>query len=72
MRSVDVTEAWQESGQDFVTVHFLASLLDYTVDERSGQVVEGNRSEPVKFEEFWTFLRPVGPNPWRLTAIQQA
>jgi predicted lipid-binding transport protein (Tim44 family) len=72
VRSVDVTEAWQESGQDFVTVHFLASLLDFTVDERSGQVVEGNRSEPVKFEEFWTFVRPVGPNPWRLTAIQQA
>jgi predicted lipid-binding transport protein (Tim44 family) len=72
VRSVDVTEAWQESGQDYVTVHFLASLLDYTVDERSGQVVEGNRSEPVKFEEFWTFVRPVGPNPWRLTAIQQA
>ena len=72
VRSVDVTEAWQESGQDFVTVHFLANLLDYTVDERSGQVVEGNRSEPVKFEEFWTFVRPVGPNPWRLTAIQQA
>jgi predicted lipid-binding transport protein (Tim44 family) len=72
VRSVDVTEAWQESGQDFVTVHFLANLLDYTVDERSGQVVEGNRSEPVKFEEFWTFVRPVGPNTWRLTAIQQA
>jgi len=72
VRSVDVTEAWQESGQDYVTVHFLASLLDYTMDERSGQVVEGNRSEPVKFEEFWTFVRPVGPNAWRLTAIQQA
>jgi predicted lipid-binding transport protein (Tim44 family) len=72
VRSVTVTEAWQESGQDYVTVHFLASLLDYTVDERSGQVVEGNRTEPVKFEEFWTFVRPVGPNAWRLSAIQQA
>jgi predicted lipid-binding transport protein (Tim44 family) len=72
VRSVTVTEAWQESGQDFVTAHFLASLLDYTVDERSGQVVEGNRTEPVKFEEFWTFVRPVGPNVWRLSAIQQA
>jgi len=71
VRSVTVTEAWQESGQDFVTAHFLASLLDYTVDERSGQVVEGNRTEPVKFEEFWTFVRPVGPNAWRLSAIQQ-
>jgi len=71
VRSVTVTEAWQESGQDYVTVHFLASLLDYTVDERSGQVVEGSRTEPVKFEEFWTFVRPVGPNAWRLSAIQQ-
>lgn len=71
VRSVTVTEAWQESGQDYVTVHFLANLLDYTVDERSGQVVEGNRTEPVKFEEFWTFVRPVGPNAWRLSAIQQ-
>jgi predicted lipid-binding transport protein (Tim44 family) len=71
VRSVTVTEAWQESGQDYVTVHFLASLLDYTVDERSGQVVEGNRADPVKFEEFWTFVRPVGPSAWRLSAIQQ-
>jgi predicted lipid-binding transport protein (Tim44 family) len=72
VRSVTPTEAWQESGQDFVTVRFLASLLDYTVEEASGQVVDGSRSEPVKFEEYWTFVRPVGPNAWRLSAIQQA
>ncbi len=71
VRSVAVTEAWQENGQDYVTVRFLASLLDYTVDEGSGQVVEGSRTEPVKFEEYWTFVRPVGPNAWRLSAIQQ-
>jgi len=34
-------------------------------------VVEGSRAEPVKFEEYWTFVRPVGPNAWRLSAIQQ-
>jgi predicted lipid-binding transport protein (Tim44 family) len=72
VRSVDVTEAWQESGRDYVTVYFLASMLDYTIDERTNQVVEGSRSEPVKFEEYWTFVRPVGPNSWRLSAIQQA
>ena len=72
VRSVAATEAWQESGLDYVTVHFLASLLDFTVDERSGQVVEGSRTEPVKFEEYWTLVRPVGPNAWRLSAIQQA
>jgi predicted lipid-binding transport protein (Tim44 family) len=72
VRAADVTEAWQETGRDYVTVHFLASMLDYTVDERTEQVVQGSRSEPVKFEEYWTFVRPVGPNPWQLSAIQQA
>lgn len=71
VRAIEVTEAWQESGQDFVTVHFLASLLDYTVDEVSNQGLEGSRTTPVKFEEYWTFMRPVGPNAWRLSAIQQ-
>ena len=71
MRSAEITEAWQETGQDYVTVHFLASLLDYTTDESGAQVLEGSRTEPVKFEEYWTFARPVGPNPWKLSAIQQ-
>ena len=71
VRKVEITEAWQETGQDYITVRFLANLLDYTVDERSGQVVEGSKTEPVKFEEYWTWTRPVGPNPWRLSAINQ-
>jgi predicted lipid-binding transport protein (Tim44 family) len=71
VRAVEVTEAWQESGRDYVTVHFLASMLDYTIDERTNDVIKGSRSEPVKFEEYWTFVRPVGANPWRLSAIQQ-
>jgi predicted lipid-binding transport protein (Tim44 family) len=72
VRSVDVTEAWQEGGRDYITVHFLASMLDYTVDERTNEVTKGSRSEPVKFEEYWTFVRLVGPNSWQLSAIQQA
>jgi predicted lipid-binding transport protein (Tim44 family) len=71
VRDVAVTEAWQETGQDFVTVRFLANLLDYTVDQLTGQVVEGSRSEPVKFEEYWTFTRPVGSGPFKVSAIQQ-
>jgi predicted lipid-binding transport protein (Tim44 family) len=72
VRSVEITEAWQESGRDYVTVHFLASMLDYTIDERTNELIKGSRSEPVKFEEYWTLVRPVVPNPWRLSAIQQA
>jgi predicted lipid-binding transport protein (Tim44 family) len=72
VRSVDIVEAWQESGRDYITVRFYANLLDYTVDENTGQVVSGSKTDPVKFEEYWTFTRPVGNNPWKLTAINQA
>lgn len=71
VRAVEITEGWQEEGQDYIAVRFYANLLDYTVDERTGQVLEGSRTEPTKFEEFWTFTRRVGPNPWQLSAIQQ-
>jgi predicted lipid-binding transport protein (Tim44 family) len=72
VRSVEPTEAWQEQGRDYVTVRFLANLLDYTVDETTGKVVDGSDSVPVKFEEFWTWMRPVGSGPWQLCAINQA
>jgi predicted lipid-binding transport protein (Tim44 family) len=72
VRSVDITEAWQESGFDFITVRIYANLLDYNVDETTGQVVDGSKTEPVKFEEYWTLTRPVGDNPWQLAAINQA
>jgi predicted lipid-binding transport protein (Tim44 family) len=71
VRSVDITEAWQESGSDFITVRVLANLLDYNVDETTGQVVEGSKTDPVKFEEYWTFTRTVGDNPWQMSAINQ-
>jgi predicted lipid-binding transport protein (Tim44 family) len=72
VRSVEMTEIWQEKGEDFITVQIYANLLDYTTDERTGQVVSGSRTEPVKFREYWTFSRPVGDHPWRLSAIHQA
>jgi predicted lipid-binding transport protein (Tim44 family) len=71
VRSVDLVEVWQESGSDYITVRFLASLLDYTVDETTGQLISGSKVDPVKFEEYWTFTRPVGDHPWKLSAIQQ-
>jgi predicted lipid-binding transport protein (Tim44 family) len=72
VRSVEITEAWQEQGQDYITVLFYANLLDYVIDETNGQVVSGSKTDPVKFEEYWTFTRSVGSNPWQLSAINQA
>jgi len=69
VRTAEVTEAWQESGQDYVTAYLAGSLADYTVDDATGAVVTGTRTAQ-DFEEFWTFTRPVGPHSWRLSAIQ--
>ncbi len=71
VRNVEIVEAWQESGQDYITTLIYANLLDYTTDDASGAVVSGSKTDPVKFEEFWTFTRPVGNNAWRLSAISQ-
>ncbi len=72
LRHSEITEAWTENGEDYITVRLLANLLDYTVDAKSGALVNGSNSEPVEFEEYWTFTRPVGPNNWKLSAVQQA
>ncbi len=71
VRLVEITEAWQEQGQDYLNVGFFANLLDYTVDARTNEVVAGSNTEPVKFEEYWTFVRPSGSGPWKLSAITQ-
>ncbi len=70
VRKVDIVEAWQESGQDYINTLIYANLLDYTTDE-AGTLLSGSKSDPVKFEEYWTFTRPVGNNPWKLTKIDQ-
>jgi predicted lipid-binding transport protein (Tim44 family) len=72
VRKVEVGEIWQETGKDYVTVLFTANLLDYTVDEATGQVVAGDRTTPVKFQELWTFCRETGSSGWKLSAINQS
>ena len=72
LRRSEITEAWQESGRDYVTVYFVGALLDYTVDDATNAVVAGSASDREALEEFWTFSRPVGPRPWQVSAIQTA
>jgi predicted lipid-binding transport protein (Tim44 family) len=76
VRQTEIVEAWQELGQEYATVHFKANLLDYTVDDKTGEVLGGSKTQPVKFEEYWTFVRDIGfaaqAKQWRLSAIQQA
>lgn len=70
VRTVEVVAAGSENREDFVTVRFVASLLDYTIDEKSGDVIEGSTTQPIKFEEDWTWARPAGTDDWKLEGIK--
>ena len=71
VREVTIVEAGQDRGEEYVTVRFYANLLDYTVQEKTGQIVVGSSSDPVKFVESWTFTRNVGEKKWVLGGITQ-
>lgn len=70
VRSVDLTAAGVDGPEMFVTVRFLANLLDYTVDEATDRVVSGNPDTVVKFREEWTFAAPAGMPSWKLEGIE--
>ncbi len=70
IRKVEIVAAGKENNEDFITVLFTANLLDYTIDEHSNALIEGNMTEPVKFAEEWSWARPVGTENWRLEGIK--
>ncbi len=72
VRKAEIVDAGSVNGEDFVTLLFTANLLDYTVDEKSGQVLEGSMTEPVKFAEKWTWARPVNTEAWKLEGVELA
>ncbi|MBF0460548.1 MAG: Tim44 domain-containing protein [Magnetococcales bacterium] len=67
-----ISEAWQEAGEDWITVYFLVNMVDYTTDVQ-GKVLSGDPNVSTRVEEYWTFTRPVGSREpgWYLSAIQQ-
>ena len=70
IRRVEITAAGSDNGEDFITVLFTANLLDYTVDDKNGNLIEGNMTEPVKFAEKWTWARPIRTEDWKLEGIE--
>lgn len=71
VREVEIAEAGQDHGEEYITVRLYANLLDYVVDEKNGQIISGSSSDPVKFVEYWTFSRNVGEKNWALAGITQ-
>ncbi|MCX5816789.1 MAG: Tim44 domain-containing protein [Proteobacteria bacterium] len=71
MRQVEIVDAVQDQGEEYITVKFLANILDYTVDDTNNQLISGNSTDPVKFLEYWTFTRKIGDRNWILAGITQ-
>jgi len=70
VRNIKVVAAGSDGVEDFVTVLFTANLLDYTVDDQTDELVEGSKTNPVKFEEKWTWARPTKTENWKLEGIE--
>jgi len=70
VRKIEVIDAGSDGREDFATVLFTANLLDYTVDDKTGNLIEGSMTAPVKFEEEWTWVRPTGSESWKLEGIK--
>lgn len=70
IRKVEVVNAGSDGVEDFVTVLFTANLLDYTVNDRTGDIIDGSATSPVKFAEEWTWARGTGTDDWLLEGIK--
>lgn len=71
VRGVEIVQAGSDGREDFVTVLFTANLLDYTVNDKSGELISGSMTDPVKFREEWTWARPAGTQNWKLEGIKE-
>ncbi|OBZ96701.1 membrane protein [Pararhizobium polonicum] len=65
----DVSEAWNEGGDDYATVAMRYESIDVTRDRATGRVVEGDPDNLTESVELWTFLRKRGGD-WQVSAIQ--
>jgi len=66
----DLSEAWREGPTDYATVALRYSLIDKTVENATGKIVEGSDT-PTEVTDIWTFTRRPGSG-WELSAIQYA
>ena len=65
----------QEGGSDYVKVMITASVIDYTIDERTKEIVNpgvlGDGKTVKTFDEYWTLMRKVGAQTKADATIQK-
>jgi predicted lipid-binding transport protein (Tim44 family) len=71
IQTAEISDALQDRGEDLITVKLTVRLNDYTVDEKSGQLLSGDPQVPIEFTEHWSFSRNIGEGNWVLAGISQ-
>jgi predicted lipid-binding transport protein (Tim44 family) len=70
VRNSKIVAAGVMDSELFVTVLFTANLLDYTVDDKNGELIDGSMTDPVKFAEKWTWAKRMGETNWLLEGVE--
>ncbi|HEX3047846.1 MAG TPA: Tim44-like domain-containing protein [Bacillota bacterium] len=65
-RIVQVAD-YTDDSKDMMWVHIKGSMIDYIVDDQTGEVVSGNTDQAETLTELWKFIR--GPKGWALDEI---
>ena len=72
---IDPMSVTREGDSDYVKARLTATVIDYTVDERTGEIVNpgvlGDGKTPKTFEEHWTLVRKVGAQSKSDATIQK-
>jgi len=68
IENLEIVHVEEEGDNKVVIVRLDASAIDYTVDS-NGNVVEGDKHNPVSFTEYWAFVGKA--LNWRLDDIKQ-
>jgi predicted lipid-binding transport protein (Tim44 family) len=57
------------TNKDCIWVHIKAKSIDYTINDETNEVIEGDRFKSVYYEEYWKFIK--NRDRWILDEIRQ-
>ncbi len=58
--STDIVGCTKDNKNDVITVQLVARIVDYVTDDRTGNVIRGDRNKELFMTYQWTFIRTLG------------
>jgi hypothetical protein len=63
VKKVEACKLERDAFFDLITVRVYVDMIDYTVRDADGAVVDGSNKVPRQFSEYWTLMRRAGFSP---------